>query len=126
MATKKLTPVKRKPAPVNDIDIEEEVAESKAKAKPTKATPKVDNSNDTALSVQKEILTELKTQTEYIHRMDWKLWVIMGMIKLIGEENGYTFKSHEEDDEREIDTPNNIHKLADKDGIPWEQQGNRS
>jgi hypothetical protein len=125
MATKKLTPVKRKPSPVVDSDIEE-VAAPKAKAKTTKAIPKVDDSSDTALSVQKEILAELKTQTEYIHRMDWKLWVIMGMIKLIGEENGYTFKSHEDDDEREIDTPNSIHKLADKDGIPWEQQGNKS
>ena len=123
MATKKLTPVKRKPTPVVDSDIEEVTT---PKAKTVKATTKVENSNDTDLSVQKEILAELKTQTEYIHRMDWKLWVIMGMIKLIGEENGYTFKSHEDDEDREIDTPNSIHKLADKDGIPWEQERNKS
>lgn len=120
MATKKLTPVKRKPSPVVDSDIEEEIVSPKAKP------IKVDNSTDTALSVQKEILAELKKQTEYSHRIDWKLWVIMGMIKLIGEENGYTFKSHEDDEDREIDTPNSIHKLADKDGIPWEQERNKS
>ncbi len=47
--------------------------------------------------VNSAILDELKKQTEYMHRMDWKLWVIMSMIKLIGEENGYTFESYDEE-----------------------------
>jgi hypothetical protein len=89
MATKKLTPVKRKPAPVNDIDIEEEVVAPKAKAKTTtkeEASP---------LFTQTEVLEELKKQTEYLHRVDWKLWMLMNMVRIIGEENGYTFRLHQ-------------------------------
>lgn len=69
MATKKLTPVKTESASVDD-----------------------------------QMLTELRTLNEtmsvfskYLERMDWKLWMIMNMIKLIGEENGYTFKTNDED-----------------------------
>lgn len=69
MATKKLTPVKTESASVDD-----------------------------------QMLTELRTLNEtmgvfskYLERMDWKLWMIMNMIKLIGEENGYMFKTNDED-----------------------------
>lgn len=89
MATKKLTPVKRKPAPVNDIDIEEEVVAPKAKAK---TTTKEESS---PLFTQTEVLEELKKQTEYLHRVDWKLWMLMNMVRIIGEENGYTFRLHQ-------------------------------
>jgi hypothetical protein len=89
MATKKLTPVTRKPAPVGDIDIDEEVVTPKAKVVKTKSTA----SNDSKPEVtQKEVLEELKKQTEYLHRVDWKLWMLMNMVRIIGEENGYTFK----------------------------------
>jgi len=37
------------------------------------------------------MLLELQKHTEYMHRMDWKLWMIMNMFRTIGEENGYTF-----------------------------------
>ncbi len=42
-------------------------------------------------SVQDAMLLELQKQTEYMHRMDWKLWMIMNMFRTIGEENGYKF-----------------------------------
>lgn len=88
MATKKLTPVKRKPAPVNNIDIEEEVPKTKAAAK--------ESTNDSSpLFTQTEVLEELKKQTEYLHRVDWKLWMLMNMVRIIGEENGYTFRLHQ-------------------------------
>jgi hypothetical protein len=93
MATKKLTPVKRKPAPVNDIDIEEEVAPAKAKAKT--ASAKEPAADPSALYTRTEVLEELKKQTEYLHRVDWKLWMIMNMVRIIGEENGYTFRLHQ-------------------------------
>ena len=48
-------------------------------------------------TVQDAMLLELRKHTEYMHRMDWKLWMIMNMIKLIGEENGYMFKTNDED-----------------------------
>jgi hypothetical protein len=93
MATKKLTPVKRKPAPVNDIDIEEEVAPIKAK---TKASDSKDSAADpSGLYTRTEVLEELKKQTEYLHRVDWKLWMLMNMVRIIGEENGYTFRLHQ-------------------------------
>jgi hypothetical protein len=90
------------------------------KLTPVKPTGENKEAVDTT---QQKILEELKKHTEYMHRMDWKLWVIMGMIKLIGEENGYTFKSHSEDNDEEISTPNNINKLVDSDNIPWESKG---
>lgn len=91
MATKKLTPVKRKPAPVNDIDIEEEFVAPKAKAKTTAK----DSADASPLFTQTEVLEELKKQTEYLHRVDWKLWMLMNMVRIIGEENGYTFRLHQ-------------------------------
>lgn len=36
------------------------------------------------------ILLELKKQTEYLNRIDWKQWVTMNIVKKIAEENGYT------------------------------------
>ena len=90
MATKKLTPVKRNTAPVSDIDVEEEVTTSKAK---TKAT--IDSADASPLFTQTEVLEELKKQTEYLHRVDWKLWMLMNMVRIIGEENGYTFRLHQ-------------------------------
>jgi hypothetical protein len=42
-------------------------------------------------SVQAAMLLELQKQTEYMHRIDWKLWMIMNMFKTISEENGYKF-----------------------------------
>jgi hypothetical protein len=42
------------------------------------------------------IVFELQKQTEYLHRMDWKLWMLMNMIRTMGEDNGYIFKFNEE------------------------------
>jgi hypothetical protein len=73
--TKKLTPVKR----------------ASAKSTEAPATPE----SSSPLFTQTEVLEELKKQTEYLHRMDWKLWMIMNMVRIIGEENGYTFRLHQ-------------------------------
>lgn len=64
MATKKLTPVKT-PA------VEPTVAE---------LTDTIQNLTDS-----------LDSMTRYLHSMDWKLWMLMNMVRLIGEENGYSF-----------------------------------
>jgi hypothetical protein len=93
MATKKLTPVKRKTAPDNNIDINEEVVPPKAKAKATDTTDSA--ADPSALYTRTEVLEELKKQTEYLHRVDWKLWMLMNMVRIIGEENGYTFRLHQ-------------------------------
>ena len=90
MATKKLTPVNRKPK--QGIDIEEEVVSSTTKKTATKDTKSADSS---PLFTQTEVLEELKKQTEYLHRVDWKLWMLMNMVRIIGEENGYTFRLHQ-------------------------------
>ena len=75
MATaKKLTPVKRSTKKVDES---------------------VDQESTSLLYTQTEILEELKKQTEYLHRADWKLWMIMNMVRIIGEENGYTFRLHQ-------------------------------
>lgn len=50
------------------------------------------NPSDTADTVQQEILTELKKHTEYLSRIDWKLWVTMNMIESIARESGYEFE----------------------------------
>lgn len=47
--------------------------------------------------VQERILLELRKQNEYLHRMDWKFWSIMQMVKIIGEENGYMFDEQGEE-----------------------------
>jgi hypothetical protein len=90
MATKKLTPVNRKSKA--DINIEEEVVSPAAKKTATKDTTSADSSQ---LFTQTEVLEELKKQTEYLHRVDWKLWMLMNMVRIIGEENGYTFRLHQ-------------------------------
>jgi hypothetical protein len=90
MATKKLTPVNRKPK--QGIDIEEEVVSSTTKKTATKDATSADSS---PLFTQTEVLEELKKQTEYLHRVDWKLWMLMNMVRIIGEENGYTFRLHQ-------------------------------
>lgn len=95
MATKKLTPVKRKPEPVSDTDIDNEVVTPKAKTTSTKSTA----SKDSGVA-QKEVLDELKKQTEYFHRIDWKLWMLMNMVRIIGEENGYTFRFGDKENEQ--------------------------
>lgn len=95
MATKKLTPVKRKPEPVSDTDIDNEVVTPKAKTARTKSTPSKDSE-----VTQKEVLEELKKQTEYFHRIDWKLWMLMNMVRIIGEENGYTFRFGDKENEQ--------------------------
>jgi hypothetical protein len=93
MATaKKLTPVKRKPAPVADSDIDESLATTKVKSR---AKPKADTVG------QAEVLEELKKQTEYLHRVDWKLWMLMNMVKIIGEENGYRFTFNQTTDNKD-------------------------
>lgn len=51
-------------------------------------------------STQDAILLELQKHTEYLHRVDWKLWMIMNMFRTVGEENGYTFSVvHRENDD---------------------------
>ena len=94
MATKKLTPVTRKPVPVDDGDIEEEIVVPKAKVVGTKNTTSKDSKPEVT---QTEVLAELKKQTEYLHKVDWKLWMLMNMVRIIGEENGYTFRFGDND-----------------------------
>lgn len=54
-------------------------------------------------SFQQDMLLELQKQTEYLHRIDWKLWMIMNMTRTIGEENGYKFSvaQRQEDNSQE-------------------------
>ena len=68
------------------------------------ATKKLTPVKAEAPSVDDQMLTELRTLNEtmsvfskYLERMDWKLWMIMNMIKMIGEENGYMFTTNDED-----------------------------
>lgn len=82
MATaKKLTPVKRTTKKAEDPKVE--------------AQPAPEQELDSSLYTRTEVLEELKKQTEYMHRMDWKLWMIMNMVRIVGEENGYTFRLHQ-------------------------------
>ncbi len=67
----------------------------------TKLTPVKQDAKEPA-SIQEAMLTELQKHTEYMHRMDWKLWMIMNMFRTIGEENGYTFSViHRDGDDTE-------------------------
>ena len=63
-------------------------------------TPKVPKATSVSSTdetdTQKLILEELKKHTEYMHRMDWKLWMLMNMVRLIGEENGYHYEINEQ------------------------------
>jgi hypothetical protein len=51
---------------------------------------------ETKVDVNQQILEELKKQTEYMHRTDWKLWMLMNVVKNIAEENGYTITIKED------------------------------
>ena len=64
-----------------------------------KTTTKTDSLQPTTASQDPStdaIVFELQKQTEYLHRMDWKLWMLMNMIRTMGEDNGYIFKFNEE------------------------------
>lgn len=78
MATKKLEPVKSKTA------------------------------TDEAILIELKDLNEtMKVFSKYLDRMDWKLWMMMNMMRLIGEENGYSFK---EIDPKDKDTKEEINE----------------
>lgn len=69
-------------------------------------TPKAPKAKATAaveVDTQKLILEELQKQTEYFHRMDWKLWMLMNMVRLIGEENGYHYEINEQNPDDPIE-----------------------
>jgi len=55
------------------------------------------------VDTQQLILLELQKQTEYFHRMDWKLWMLMNMVRLIGEENGYHYEINEQNPDDPVD-----------------------
>lgn len=62
------------------------------------ATKKSTPATESVLSTDEQILSELRSLNQtmtlfsgYIERMDWKLWMMMNMMKIIGEENGYRF-----------------------------------
>lgn len=80
MATKKLTPVTRTSA--------------------KKADEKTTVTKSSEVFDQSLLLEELKKQTEYMHKIDWKLWMIMNMVQIIGEENGYRFKMYQSPQEQ--------------------------
>jgi hypothetical protein len=73
MATKKLMPVKNKEDSVE------------ADAVPAGA---VNLETDNLIKLNEKI----NILNQYMHQVDWKLWMIMNMVRLIGEENGYSFK----------------------------------
>jgi len=54
-------------------------------------------------TVQDAMLLELQKHTEYMHRIDWKLWMIMNMVRTMGEENGYTFSVIHRDSDEDMD-----------------------
>lgn len=43
-----------------------------------------------------EILLELKRQTEYMDRLDWKFWKLQTMLELVAADNGYVFEVNED------------------------------
>ena len=59
----------------------------------TPVKPAVSSSEN--MTTDQLILLELQKHTEYFGRMDWKLWMLMNMVKIIGEENGYAFEIDE-------------------------------
>ena len=66
----------------------------------TKKLTPIKQEEVTPESTQDAILLELQKHTEYLHRVDWKLWMIMNMFRTVGEENGYTFSVvHRENDD---------------------------
>lgn len=59
-------------------------------------SPELNPTTDTQNPSTDAIVYEIQKQTEYLHRMDWKLWMLMNMIQTMGEDNGYIFKFNEE------------------------------
>jgi hypothetical protein len=47
-------------------------------------------STDDPIDINRLILKELQAHTDYLHKMDWKLWVIMNNIKTVATEMGYS------------------------------------
>jgi hypothetical protein len=43
-------------------------------------------------TIEEETLAELKKHTEYLNRIDWKLWVMMNMFESIARDQGYEFE----------------------------------
>jgi len=66
-----------------------------ATKKLTPVSPNVET-KATKPDVHQQILDELKKQTEYMHRTDWKLWMLMNVVNNIAEENGYTITIKED------------------------------
>jgi hypothetical protein len=62
MATKKLTPVKTEPT--DTAELADQI---------------------------RTLSNSMDSMTHYLSSIDWKLWMLMNMVKLIGEENGYNF-----------------------------------
>ena len=60
------------------------VEEAAAPAAPTIDVNKLD-----------DVIKRMDIMTQYMERIDWKLWMIMNMVKIIGEENGYHFESYQ-------------------------------
>lgn len=67
-----------------------------ATRKPTVKAAKLEPTTATQDPATEAIVYELQKQTEYLHRMDWKLWMLMNMIQTMGEDNGYIFKFNDE------------------------------
>lgn len=65
------------------------------KLTPVKRTAKTETVAVEDSATMSLVLAELKKQTEYLHSTDWKLWMLMNMIRVIGEENGYSFKLYQ-------------------------------
>ena len=64
----------------------EEASEAPTTASASSEAPNLDSDNLIKLNEKVNILNQ------YMHQVDWKLWMIMNMVRLIGEENGYSFK----------------------------------
>ena len=58
------------------------------KLEPVKSKTPTD---EAILAELKELNETMKLFSKYLGRMDWKLWMLMNMVRLIGEENGYSF-----------------------------------
>jgi len=52
------------------------------------------------------VVQRLDTLIQYMERIDWKLWMMMGMIRMIGEENGYKFSFYHD--------PETLHDSVEK------------
>lgn len=64
MATKKLTPVKTKTETTDSAELADQI---------------------------RSLTSSMDSMTNYLNSIDWKLWMLMNMVRLIGEENGYNF-----------------------------------